>query len=78
MPPPLWHPLIAIIPYYLYAIAGKSSFGNAEASPCLPAPNGEQGWRKGGDHHLKRGFLQGRLLFIFFRFSRTGFLFFAL
>jgi hypothetical protein len=37
-----------------------SSLGNAEASQCAPAPNGGQGWRKGGDHHLKRGFLQSK------------------
>ena len=41
MPPPLWHPPIAIMQYYLYAIVEKfSSFGNAEASQCAPAPNG--------------------------------------
>jgi hypothetical protein len=43
-----------------------SRLGNAEESQCAPAPNGGQGWRKGEDHHVKRGFLQSRI------FNRTS------
>jgi hypothetical protein len=43
-----------------------SRSGNAGVSQCAPAPNGGQGWRKEGDHHLKRGFLQSN----FFYFER--------
>jgi hypothetical protein len=38
-----------------------SSLGNAEALQCARAPNGGQCWRKVGDHHVKRGFLQSRI-----------------
>jgi hypothetical protein len=61
LPPPLWHPPIAIVPYYVYAIVEKfpvqvmSRHRNAP-----PPPMGGQGWRKGGDHHGKRGFLQSK------------------
>jgi hypothetical protein len=55
--PPLWHPPVAIVPYYLYAIAGKFS---VQVMPGYlnAAPQWGKGWRKEGDHHVKRGFLQ--------------------
>ena len=68
------YPPVAIVPYYLYAIAGKFSVqlmpGHRNA-PCAP---GGQGWRKGGDQHLKREFLPGRVFYkgIFSRFSPVG------
>jgi hypothetical protein len=38
-PPQHWHPLIVMVPYYLYSIVEKFPFfGNAELSPCAPAP----------------------------------------
>jgi hypothetical protein len=37
-----------------------SRSGNTEASQYAPAPNGGRGWCKGGDHYLKRGFLQSQ------------------
>jgi hypothetical protein len=46
-----------------------SRSGNAGVSQCAPAPNGGQGWRKEGDHHLKRGFLQ--INFFYFEWNGT-------
>ena len=48
MPPPLWHYPIAIMQYCPYTIVEKfSSFGNAEASQCAPAPEKAHGWHSG-------------------------------
>src|SRR5208337_3650060 len=48
-PPPLWHPPVAIVPYYLQhkdATMGVSCAGNTKASRTPPPPLGA-GWRKG-------------------------------
>jgi hypothetical protein len=37
-----------------------SRSAHAGASQCAMSPPWGQGWRKGGDHHLKRGFLQNK------------------
>jgi hypothetical protein len=41
------------------------SSDNAEASQCAMSPKWGLDWRKGGDHHLKRGILQSKKLFPF-------------
>jgi hypothetical protein len=46
LPLPLWHFPIAIVPYYVFTIVEK-----------FPV-QGIPGHRKGGDHHVKRGFLK--------------------
>ena len=58
LPPPLWHPPVAIVPYYLYAIVEKFSVQVMPGHRNAPPPPTGQGWRKGSDHHMKRGFLQ--------------------
>ena len=58
MPPPLWHPPIAIVPYDLYAIAGKFPVSVMPGHRNAPPPPKGAGLAQGGDHHLKRGFLQ--------------------
>jgi hypothetical protein len=48
LPPPLWHPPVAIVPYYLYAIVAKiSNSGNTGASQCVPAPHGGRAGARG-------------------------------
>ena len=58
LPPPLWHPPVAIVPYYLYAIGEKFSVQVMPGHRNTPPPPRGQGLHKGGDHHVKRGFLQ--------------------
>jgi len=73
LPPPLWHPPVAIVLHYLFAIVAKSSHsGNTGASQCAPAPYGGQGWRKGDDHHVKRGFLQEHNILLLVRAVRSA------
>jgi len=58
LPPSLQHPPIAIV--HLYAIAGKFPFQVCRGIAIRPRPQWRKGWRKGGDHQLKRGFLQSK------------------
>ena len=56
MPPLLWHRLIAIVPYYQYAIVGKFPVQLIPAYRNAPPARWVQGWRKGGCHHVKEDF----------------------
>jgi len=38
----------------------KAVNGKKIGTAMRPRPQGGQGWRRGGDHHLKRGLLQSR------------------
>jgi len=52
--PPLWHPPVAIVPYFLYAIVEKFPvWGMPEHRNTPPPPMG-QGWRKGWSSFEKR------------------------
>jgi hypothetical protein len=44
-----------------------SRSAHAGALQCAMSPQGGQGWRKGGDHHVKRRFLQSTKIYNFFR-----------
>jgi hypothetical protein len=67
LPPPLWHPPIAIEPYYLYAIVEKFvekfSVQLMPGHRNAPPPQRGRGWRKEGDHPLKKIFLQSSYFF---------------
>ncbi len=56
LPPPLWHPPVAIEPYFLYAIVEKIPVQVIAGHCKPPRPKGDTGWQTGGDHHVKRGF----------------------
>jgi len=61
LPPPLWHPPVAIVSYYLYTIEEKFPVqvmpGHRDAPP--PPLRGRVGARR-GDHHLKEGFSRAK------------------
>jgi hypothetical protein len=48
LPPPLWHPPVAIAPYYLYAIAGKFSVQLMPGHRNAPPPPMGAGLAQGG------------------------------
>ena len=48
MPPPLWHPPIAIVPYYLYAIAEKFPVSVMPRHRNAPPPPMGAGLAQGG------------------------------
>ena len=50
-PPPLGHPPVARVPYYLYTIVEKFPVQVIQRHRNAPPPPWGQGWRKGGYHH---------------------------
>jgi hypothetical protein len=54
--PAAWHPPYAIMPYYLYTIAGKFSVQIFPRHHMRPHPRWGQGWCKGGSQFLKEVF----------------------
>src|SRR5665647_925246 len=54
MPPPLWHPLIAIMPYYLYAIVEKFPVLVMRRHRNAPPPPMGAGSAQGGRSYLEK------------------------
>src|SRR5208337_1931067 len=55
-PPPLWHPPIAMMPYYLFADFGSRrtcATGNTPTIAIAPRPPRGTGGARGGRHNLK-------------------------
>jgi hypothetical protein len=63
LPPPLWHPPVAMGREYLNAPVEKFPVQVMPGHRTTPRLPWGQGWRKGGDHRVKRGFLQSRYFF---------------
>ena len=53
--PPLWHPPVAIVPYYLYAIAGKFSVQVIPGYLNAPPPPMGAGLAKWGRSSREKG-----------------------
>jgi hypothetical protein len=53
--------------YYLYAIIEKFQFWEYRGIAMRPRPQWGQGGRKGGNHTLKRGFLQSQNIYYLYR-----------
>jgi hypothetical protein len=70
-PPPFGHPPYAIMPYYLYTIAGKFSVQIFPRHRMRPRPQRGLGWRKGGDKFPKNRFSTEQIFQLTIRSGRV-------